>query len=87
MVWQHFEKWIDEDGAIKAKCKHCGDNYAADTINGTSQMLTHRSEEALWSECMVIYVIVNTWKFDQELIRKALARMIIIDEQPFSMHG
>lgn len=30
-------------------------------------------------------VIVNTQKFDQELIRKALSWMITIYEQPFSM--
>lgn len=41
MVWKHFEKWIDGDGDIKAKSKHCGNNYGADTINETSQMLTH----------------------------------------------
>ena len=40
--WKHFEKFTDEHGASKAKCKYCAKAYAASTSsNGTSSMNTH----------------------------------------------
>lgn len=37
--WKHFDKFIDESGATKAKCKYCRRSYVAATKgNGTSSM-------------------------------------------------
>ncbi|KAH0715561.1 hypothetical protein KY284_008466 [Solanum tuberosum] len=71
MVWEHFEKWIDEDGDIKAKCKHCGDNYAADTINGTSQMLTH-----LRKHCKDVFTVTVDNASSNDTIVKELSKQL-----------
>ncbi|KAG5584429.1 hypothetical protein H5410_044863 [Solanum commersonii] len=40
--WKHFDKFTDESGAKKAKCKYCKKPYAASTsTNGTSAMNNH----------------------------------------------
>ncbi|KAG5620889.1 hypothetical protein H5410_006107 [Solanum commersonii] len=40
--WKHFDKFTDESGAKKAKCKYCEKPYAASTsTNGTSAMNNH----------------------------------------------
>ncbi|KAH0730723.1 hypothetical protein KY289_001911 [Solanum tuberosum] len=40
--WKHFEKFIDEDGATKAKCNYCGKTYDAATKvdNASSNSVT-----------------------------------------------
>ncbi|XP_049378281.1 zinc finger BED domain-containing protein RICESLEEPER 2-like [Solanum stenotomum] len=44
--WKHFEKFIDKDGATKAKCNYCGKTYAAATKgNGTSAMNNHMTKK------------------------------------------
>ncbi|KAH0722837.1 hypothetical protein KY290_005492 [Solanum tuberosum] len=34
--WKHFEKFIDKDGATKAKCNYCGKTYAAIKVDNAS---------------------------------------------------
>ena len=99
--WKHFEKFTDENGASKAKCKYCAKAYAASTSsNGTSSMNTHMRTclkfprdivdkgqnliNFLPSSTGAKEGVISTWKFDQAQSRKALAKMIIVDELPFS---
>lgn len=96
LVWQHFEKVFENGVLVKAKCLHCKQYYAANTTrNGTSGLKQH-----LTYRCKVykpptvapgIQKLLNiqnnnleTWKFEQEVCRRALVEMIILDELPFS---
>ncbi|KAD3336622.1 hypothetical protein E3N88_32141 [Mikania micrantha] len=41
-VWEEMEKFVDEDGNKKAKCKHCNKAFAGDSgKNGTSTLRRH----------------------------------------------
>ena len=82
----------------KAACNYCVSEYSCSSINGTSSLWKHLKNckkypgnvvdkkqktlcfQSTGEECE--NQLVN-WKFEQELCRKALARMIIIDELPF----
>lgn len=96
LVWQHFEKVFENGVLVKAKCLHCKQYYDANTTrNGTSGLKQH-----LTYRCKVykpptvapgIQKLLNiqnnnleTWKFEQEVCRRALVEMIILDELPFS---
>ncbi|XP_069153735.1 zinc finger BED domain-containing protein RICESLEEPER 2-like [Solanum lycopersicum] len=96
LVWQRFEKIFENGVLVKAKCLHCKQYYAANTTrNGTSglkQHLTYRCK--VYKPLTVtpgIQKLLNiqnnnleTWKFEQEVCRRALVEMIILDELPFS---
>ena len=99
--WKHFEKFTDENGASKAKCKYCAKAYAASTSsNGTSSMNTHLRtcpkfprDTVDKGQNLINFLpsstgskegVISTWKYDQAQNRKALAKMIIVDELPFS---
>ncbi|XP_070026447.1 zinc finger BED domain-containing protein RICESLEEPER 1-like [Nicotiana sylvestris] len=98
VAWRQFSKFTDDEGVKKAKCKYCPEEYVANTKNsGTSNLLSHllkcpnnphksetsQTKLAFQSKGQTGDVSLIPWKFDQEACRRALARMIIIDEQPF----
>ncbi|XP_075076959.1 zinc finger BED domain-containing protein DAYSLEEPER-like [Nicotiana tabacum] len=98
VAWRHFSKFTDDEGVKKAKCKYCPEEYVANTKNsGTSNLLSHllkcpnnphkpetsQTKLAFQPKGQTGDVSLIPWKFDQEACRRALARMIIIDEQPF----
>ncbi|XP_070036016.1 zinc finger BED domain-containing protein DAYSLEEPER-like [Nicotiana tomentosiformis] len=42
VAWGHFDKFTDDEGIKKAKCKYCQDEYVANTKNrGTSNLLSY----------------------------------------------
>ncbi|KAG5573831.1 hypothetical protein H5410_063597 [Solanum commersonii] len=99
--WKHFDKFTDESGAKKAKCKYCVKPYAASTSsNGTSSMNTHMRTYPKFprdtvdkGQNLINFLpssmgakegVISTWKFDQAQSRRALAKMIIVDELPLS---
>ncbi|XP_073153665.1 zinc finger BED domain-containing protein RICESLEEPER 4-like [Henckelia pumila] len=100
-VWEHFERYEDCDGNKRARCRYCSSNYAADSnSSGTSSLGNHMRKctqnphnaetkqaklEFKPNSNDVSESSLNVWRFDQESCRKALARMIIVDEQPFSL--
>ena len=44
IVWEHFSKFVEPDGSIMCKCKHCEKTYHCDTKkNGTSTIKHHMS--------------------------------------------
>ncbi|XP_015081266.1 zinc finger BED domain-containing protein DAYSLEEPER-like [Solanum pennellii] len=99
-AWDNFGTFADEEGNKKAKCKHCGQDYFADSVkNGTKAMLTHmltckkmpkvvdKSQTQIGFQSVqggnTCDVVVVSWKFEQEQCRRALCRMVIVDELPF----
>ncbi|KAH0634432.1 hypothetical protein KY290_037845 [Solanum tuberosum] len=99
-AWNHFGLFVDEEGNKKSKCKHCGQDYFADSVkNGTKAMLTHmltctkmpksvdKSQTQIGFQSVqggnTSDVVVVSWKFEQEQCRRALCRMVIVDELPF----
>ena len=41
-AWDHFEKFIDEEGNTKARCIYCSKEYMSDSkIYGTSNLKNH----------------------------------------------
>ncbi|KAH0648267.1 hypothetical protein KY285_033515 [Solanum tuberosum] len=70
-AWNHFESFVDEEGNKKSMCKHCGADYFADSGFKTVQGGDTDG------------VVVVSWKFEQEQCRRALCRMVIVDELPF----
>uniref|UniRef100_A0A3Q7GWL2 Uncharacterized protein n=1 Tax=Solanum lycopersicum TaxID=4081 RepID=A0A3Q7GWL2_SOLLC len=67
-AWDHFTRKTDSDGSEKAIFNYCKKEYFADTKD-------HGGNNG--------DVVVVPWKVDQEECRKALCRMVIIDELPF----
>ncbi|XP_060212248.1 zinc finger BED domain-containing protein DAYSLEEPER-like [Lycium barbarum] len=95
-VWEHFDKVI-VNGIVKAKCRHCKNLYAANTsVNGTTGLRQHialrcipyKAKSKTSTQKKINFASTDEheprWEFDQQLIRRALVEMIIIDELPFS---
>ncbi|XP_047320451.1 zinc finger BED domain-containing protein RICESLEEPER 2-like [Impatiens glandulifera] len=81
-VWMHYERFVNDDGNEMARCMHCKKVYNAQSRNGTTTLKQHLNscpENPLKGKGTP-----PAWKFDQDGARKSLARMIIIDELPFS---
>ncbi|CAI9283612.1 unnamed protein product [Lactuca saligna] len=95
--WNEFERYKDENGVQRCKCKHCGGgNYKCESGSyGTKNLGYHLNK------CKVYLATLNggqkqltfqygdenklsAWKFDQKESRKALAHMLVVDELPFS---
>ncbi|XP_019232412.1 PREDICTED: zinc finger BED domain-containing protein RICESLEEPER 2-like, partial [Nicotiana attenuata] len=100
VVWDHFTEIITSEGSTKAKCDYCFIEYVFKTKDGTSTLLSHmlkcpkrpaiidKKQSNLGFQSAPGGsqgdVAVVTWKFEQEECRKALCRMVIVDELPFS---
>ncbi|XP_058109873.1 zinc finger BED domain-containing protein DAYSLEEPER-like [Magnolia sinica] len=98
-VWDHFTKIVnDGDGKAKgARCNYCSSSYAWLSENGTSTLRKHISKcpknfqnKDKKQKLLSMHSIsedggstLGVWKFDQDLCREALAKMIIVDELPF----
>ncbi|XP_074573505.1 zinc finger BED domain-containing protein RICESLEEPER 1-like [Curcuma longa] len=95
-VWEHFVKF-KEGAETRARCKHCGKDYAADgKQHGTSNLITH-----LKKNCTKYRLLdpnqktigfqptknggftLTSSSFSQEECRLLLAKMVIRDEHPF----
>ena len=99
IVWDHFDKVLDNDAnLIRGKCKYCGKSYAAQSKrHGTSSLNGHmksclsnphaketrQTYLAFQSSKSNSEFLLTNWVFNQENVRKALAKMVIIDELPF----
>ena len=83
---------------IKAQCKHCSRILTVTTKNGTSSLGKHnvvclqnpdnidkkQKKISTFRTSQSDATTVSNWEFNQNTIRLALAKMIVIDEQPFS---
>nr|KJB30382.1 hypothetical protein B456_005G140200 [Gossypium raimondii] len=83
-VWSHFTKFINSEGARKAKCNYCDKEFCCDMKkNGTGSLKYHSGSCKKNPSNVVDTRNLSTWRFDQEACRKGLAQMILIDELPF----
>ncbi|KAI3997630.1 hypothetical protein MKX01_011047, partial [Papaver californicum] len=98
-AWNEFEQ-IEEDGkVVQGKCKHCNHKLFAKSTNGTSSLNKHLKSCGLFKTAqkqlnqMFLKASVKedgavaayNFKFNQEVTRDRIARMIILHELPFSM--
>ncbi|KAL7129589.1 hypothetical protein ABFS83_13G078000 [Erythranthe nasuta] len=94
-VWNYFDKVNDEETKKwlgNCKCKFCGKVIYSPTAIGTNKLWSHRDKckelpaelrDKSQATISLFTGALSSWKFDQDKSRKALARMIIIDELPF----
>ncbi|WOG87948.1 hypothetical protein DCAR_0207181 [Daucus carota subsp. sativus] len=96
-VWDHFTKFTDAKGCLRAKCNYSEKVYYSDpSTNGTSALSKHLksckklplSGESKQTQSSLHSVggnecIFKKRHFDQKTSRHKLAAMIIIDELPF----
>ena len=96
VLWSHFTKFVTEEGHIKAKCNYCPRDFFADSKrNGTTAMKTpmgvcknRLNTSGDLSQTELVFESggdgsLGTWKFNQDIIRKGVAEMIILNELPF----
>ncbi|KAI3984966.1 hypothetical protein MKX01_004734, partial [Papaver californicum] len=98
-AWNKFEQ-IEEDGiVVQGKCKHCNHKLNAKSANGTSSLNKHlkscglfKTEQKQLNQIFLKAsvkedgaVAAYNFKFNQEVTRDRIARMIILHELPFSM--
>ncbi|KAK8660282.1 hypothetical protein V6N13_051210 [Hibiscus sabdariffa] len=86
-------------GRIGASCKHCDSTYSMETGGSTTNLNNHlktclkkprgstfdskQSELTFAKFAPESETTFSTWKFDEDVIRKVLIHMIIMDELPF----
>ncbi|XP_059301813.1 uncharacterized protein LOC132053721 [Lycium ferocissimum] len=84
-------------GIDRVKCKYCKKDLAAATANGTTGLRQHLgrcipyktlikppTQKKIHFPSKDKHELEEHWEFDQQLIRRALVEMIIVDELPFS---
>ncbi|CAB5183769.1 unnamed protein product [Rhizophagus irregularis] len=68
-VWNHFDKFRDNNGGLWAKCRYCGGGkYDMSKGGSTGNLNCHLNK-----------------KFSNEIFRKNLAEWIAADDQPFTV--
>lgn len=95
-AWEHFEK-IEIGGQLRAVCIHCKKSLGANSKNGTRHLLDHMKtcvykRQRTMNQCMLNptkssdgSVKLDTYNFNHEHARRALANMIIPHEYPLSL--
>ncbi|KAM3221269.1 hypothetical protein P3L10_020537 [Capsicum annuum] len=95
LAWPHYEKFV-EHGVTKAKCKYCGKVLKAASRNGTTGLNNHLkicpknpNKVNIFKQIYINFPLQGekgdgaSWSFDQEVSRRSLVEMLIIDELPF----
>nr|XP_009782790.1 PREDICTED: uncharacterized protein LOC104231482 [Nicotiana sylvestris] len=96
-VWNHFDKF-EVNGVDKARCIYSKQAYDANSPrNGTTGLKNHLTRCKEYppnidkdkSQTKIYFQSCQNdggslWKFDQEVVRRVLIEMIVIDELPFS---
>uniref|UniRef100_A0A803N4N6 BED-type domain-containing protein n=1 Tax=Chenopodium quinoa TaxID=63459 RepID=A0A803N4N6_CHEQI len=99
--WNHFWEFRDlvTKKIVQVKCKYCERMLTGNTNNGTSSLKKHLGACSKYppnvdkkQKLISVYkspesdaTIVSNWKFDETAYRLGLARMVIVNEQPFSI--
>ena len=91
-VWEHFSKEKDNAGTVKrVKCNYCCSYYASSsatsTLRGHVSKCPKNPSHDKKQKSLAFNVAqpeLISWRFDQEKSREAFARMIVMDELPFS---
>ncbi|KAG8644083.1 hypothetical protein MANES_11G097150v8 [Manihot esculenta] len=80
-VWDHFTKFVSDEGELKGKCNYCKKEFCCDPKrNGTTALRNHLNS------CKKHPHSIETRQAQlslQKKCKKALVHMIIIDELPF----
>uniref|UniRef100_A0A803MYS9 BED-type domain-containing protein n=1 Tax=Chenopodium quinoa TaxID=63459 RepID=A0A803MYS9_CHEQI len=100
-LWNHYWDIRDPETnkIVQVKCKYCEKLLTGNTNNGTSSLKKHLNScpkfpANIDKKQKLISVfraspsdttVVSNWEFDQNSCRLALAKMVIVDEQPFSV--
>ncbi|CAN1136603.1 Zinc finger BED domain-containing protein RICESLEEPER 2 [Linum perenne] len=93
VYWKYYALDTDEMGKNNLKCLICKKLFVSKSTNGTSGLKRHheicsKKNSEVMLELNLLSGTINDpktdWKFDQADGRKALAEMIILDEQPFT---
>ncbi|XP_060190510.1 zinc finger BED domain-containing protein DAYSLEEPER-like [Lycium barbarum] len=97
VIWDHYEKVVLK-GIARAMCKYCKKDLAGATANGTTGLRQHLGRCVVYKSLIKPpthkkinfpskdkHELEEHCEFDQQLIRRALVEMIIIDELPFSL--
>ena len=101
IYWDHFIHIINlvTKKLRKRKCKYCNKVLFTNPNNGISTWRKHlqscskypynvdkkQNKISLFRDPQTESVNLSNWSFDVEAIRLALAKMVIIDEHPFSI--
>lgn len=90
-VWNHFIREIDQNGKVKAKCKHCGKCFSGSSRDGTTHLKNHLNS----SKCKRSQnetgglenptVTNGNFVFDEERSGLDLVRLIMKDGYPLNM--
>ncbi|KAK5819605.1 hypothetical protein PVK06_024621 [Gossypium arboreum] len=99
--WNHFTKFVTKEGEKRARSNTCDVTYTMESTSGSTTNLNSHLKTCLkrpqgntfnlkQSELAFVKVSqettdLSTWVFDKDAIRKALVRMIIVDELPFKI--
>ncbi|KAI3950564.1 hypothetical protein MKW92_032553 [Papaver armeniacum] len=97
-AWNEFKEVFEKGKVTHGECKHCNKNISADSKNGTSSLRKHLKSCVAYkgtqqqikqmflksSETQDGPVAAFNFKFNQEVTRDCIARMIILHELPFS---
>ncbi|CAH1415868.1 unnamed protein product [Lactuca virosa] len=99
-VWHKYVDIRDPEThkIVKAQCKICSRVLKVATKNGTSFMANHlltcpnnpgnidkkQKKINIFKTSQSDATTVSNWEFNQNSIRQSLAKMIVIDEEPFS---
>ncbi|XP_065619971.1 zinc finger BED domain-containing protein RICESLEEPER 1-like [Quercus suber] len=90
-VWNHFIKETDQNGMVRAKCKHCGKPFSGSSKDGTTHLKNHLNS----SKCKRSQketgglenptVTNGNFVFDEERSGLDLVRMIFKHGYPLNM--
>ena len=78
IAWDYFERFANDEGISKVKCKKCGKEYVARNDSGTSNMKKHAKK------CDVDGRISSYPLLDQEKYMDKVVELIIKHGYPFS---
>ncbi|XP_039116476.1 zinc finger BED domain-containing protein RICESLEEPER 3-like [Dioscorea cayenensis subsp. rotundata] len=96
-VWEHFDKLPPIDAnSQRAQCKYCKKAYSCKSTGGTSHLRRHLTkcpkrvcrdirQYTISHQTTTSGTSFSNYKIDVEIIRREIAMMIAIDEQPFIM--
>ncbi|KAG2549973.1 hypothetical protein PVAP13_9KG245400 [Panicum virgatum] len=97
VYWKEFDPITENGGILHARCKHCHDYLSGKQSIGTSHLKKHL--ERCKSRSKVTNLVdklraratntdidlLENWVYDPDLARKALVRMIVLHELPFTV--
>ncbi|KAJ1277815.1 hypothetical protein BS78_04G031900 [Paspalum vaginatum] len=97
VYWKEFEPIIQDGEIVRAKCMHCHDHLSGKQNIGTSHLKKHLDRCKLRAKLTDLVDklraggkpadidLLDNWVYDSDLARRALVRMIVLHEFPFSI--